>query len=149
MSGVEVRGAPGKGVGVFAIRAFRVGETVLRARAVATVAERAENTMQVGPDVHVAIDAPAVYLNHACAPSLGLRDNTHGAFDFIALTDIAAGDEVTFDYAMSEWEVGSLEDCRCGAPACRRGGALGFAALPAAIRATYAPHLAAYLRELV
>lgn len=145
MTGVDVREAPGRGVGVFATRAFRPGETVLRARAVATTAERAENTMQVGPAEHAVIDQPAVFLNHACAPVLGLRDNAFGAYDFFALADIAPGDELTFDYAMSEWEVGFIEACRCGADGCRKG-PLGFDALPLARRETYAPYLAGYLR---
>jgi hypothetical protein len=55
------------------------------------------------------------YINHSCAPNLGLRDY----HTLVAMRDIAPGEEVCYDYAMSD---GGPEDeftCACGASTCR------------------------------
>ncbi|MBS0478991.1 MAG: SET domain-containing protein [Proteobacteria bacterium] len=58
-------------------------------------------------------------INHSCAPNAGLRFTDRGVF-LIAIRDIAAGEEVTWDYsttlAQSNWHM----ICRCHAPDCRR-----------------------------
>lgn len=40
------------------------------------------------------------YVNHSCSPNCGVRLNDAGAYDFVAREPIAAGEEITFDYAM-------------------------------------------------
>jgi uncharacterized protein len=59
---------------------------------------------------------PARYLNHSCAPNCE-AELIDGRIWVVALRDIKAGEEVTFDYGYD------LEDyrqhpCRCGAPDC-------------------------------
>jgi uncharacterized protein len=54
------------------------------------------------------------YLNHSCEPTCGVR----GIFQFVALKDIKPGDEITFDYAMTESSEYSI-NCHCGKPTCR------------------------------
>lgn len=54
----------------------------------------------------------ARFNNHSCQPSC----RTVGDFD-IAVRDIAAGEELTIEYATIN--VLQTFDCRCGAPACR------------------------------
>ena len=56
----------------------------------------------------------ADFLNHSCDANLGVR----GSLRFVALRDIEAGEELTFDYAMtesSEWRM----ECGCGSSRCR------------------------------
>ena len=53
-------------------------------------------------------------LNHSCDPNTGIK----GRVTFIALRDIKPGEELTFDYSISEdseWEM----RCKCGAKNCR------------------------------
>ena len=53
--------------------------------------------------------------NHSCEPNAGVR----GLYEFVAMRDIAVGEEVCWDYAMSEnykWRI----DCLCGTPSCRK-----------------------------
>jgi hypothetical protein len=57
-------------------------------------------------------------INHSCDPNVGFA----GAIALLALRDIAAGDEITMDYATC---VASNDDafvmqCACGAPSCRK-----------------------------
>ena len=57
------------------------------------------------------------YLNHSCDPNCGVQ----GLFDFVAMRDIKAGEELTTDYAMqddSNWVVPGGK-CLCGAQNCR------------------------------
>jgi SET domain-containing protein len=56
-----------------------------------------------------------MFINHSCAPNLGIR----GQLLFVARRDIAAGEELTYDWAMEEHGA-SRTRCRCGARGCRR-----------------------------
>jgi hypothetical protein len=58
---------------------------------------------------------PADYVNHSCAPNTGLS----GQITLVALRDIAAGEEITYDYAMSDGSSYDEFACDCGAPECR------------------------------
>ena len=53
------------------------------------------------------------YTNHSCAPNCAGLD---GEFD-VAIADIAAGEQITDDYAWLGMRV--TFDCRCRAPGCR------------------------------
>lgn len=57
----------------------------------------------------------ADYINHSCNPNGGLL----GASNLIAMRDIEIGEEITFDYAMSDSTPYDQFECGCGAPNCR------------------------------
>jgi hypothetical protein len=57
----------------------------------------------------------AEYVNHSCDPSAGLN----GQIALVGLRDIAVGEEICFDYAMSESHSLFEFECRCGSPRCR------------------------------
>jgi uncharacterized protein len=61
-------------------------------------------------------DNVARLINHSCAPNCRAED-IDGRIWIVAERDIAAGEELTFDYGFpfSEWR---LHPCRCGAPRC-------------------------------
>jgi uncharacterized protein len=59
---------------------------------------------------------PADYINHSCAPNLGMS----GQIALVAMRDIAVGEEVCFDYAMTDGSAYDEFECACGAPNCRR-----------------------------
>lgn len=58
---------------------------------------------------------PADYVNHSCNPNTGLGS----PISLIAMRDIAVGEEICFDYAMSDSSPYDEFDCQCGADACR------------------------------
>lgn len=60
-------------------------------------------TVQLGKNRHVTMPEPDRLLSHSCEPCLGVKENSHGAYDFIALRPIAAGEELSFDYETTEW----------------------------------------------
>jgi uncharacterized protein len=116
---VEVAAAGAKGHGVFALREFVRGETVIVGRAIDHPHERTRMSVQVDWGRHVEMDAPATLLNHSCAPNLGVRENKWCAYDFVARRDILAGEELAFDYAMTEHSLVAPLSCCCGSADCQ------------------------------
>lgn len=115
---VQVTVAGPKGRGVFAARDFPRGETVLVGKAIDYPAQRTRMSVQLDWERHVEMDVPATLLNHSCAPNLGVHGNDWSAYDFIALRDIRAGEELAFDYAMTEYSLVVPLSCLCGSAAC-------------------------------
>jgi uncharacterized protein len=66
---------------------------------------------------HLVLDAgtPAHFGNHSCEPNLWHED----AVTVVARRDVAAGEELTVDYATQTTEPGWAMTCRCGAASCR------------------------------
>lgn len=60
-------------------------------------------------------DDPSDYFNHSCSPNAGLL----GQITLVAMRPIAAGEEICFDYAMSDSNPYDEFDCGCGSPECR------------------------------
>ena len=116
---VEVGVAGAKGLGVFAARGFVRGETVIEGKAIRYPTHRTRTSVQLDWERHVEMDAPATLLNHSCAPNLGVRENQWSAYDFVALRDILAGEELAFDYAMTEHCLVARLSCRCGGVTCQ------------------------------
>lgn len=140
-----------RGLGVFAGRPFAKGEIV--ARATGTEIDcQTEHSFQIGWHRHLEPDPPTRFFNHSCRPNLGVRTNNHGWPEFVALRDIAAGEELTYDYAMTEYRhyersLPELEfdlTCRCGAARCR--GKLGYySELSEELKEEYAGFISDYL----
>lgn len=116
---VEVAAAGAKGHGVFALREFVRGETVIVGKAMGYPPRRTRMSVQVDWGLHVEMDAPATLLNHSCAPNLGVRANEWRAYDFVALRDILSGEELVFDYAMTEHSLVAPLSCCCGDVECQ------------------------------
>jgi uncharacterized protein len=117
---VSIQEIAQKGKGVFAIRNFSRGETVIVGHGVQVLSRRSPHSIQVDFDLHVLMDEPAVWLNHCCLPNTGVRNNQFGAYDFVALVDIAEGDEITFDYETTETAFAADFQFTCNVPQCRK-----------------------------
>ncbi|HAV12773.1 MAG TPA: hypothetical protein DCX06_04650 [Opitutae bacterium] len=55
------------------------------------------------------------YYNHSCAPNCALVDG-----NIVAKRNVAVGEEVTYDYGLTETSIGWSFWCLCGQPECRR-----------------------------
>lgn len=66
----------------------------------------------LGPEQH-----PDAYINHSCGPNAELRLD-RPRIHLVALGDIAAGEEITFDYAAAYPGAWAMK-CKCGAVSCR------------------------------
>lgn len=58
---------------------------------------------------------PSDFIGHSCAPNCGMSGNTV----VVALREIEPGEELTYDYAMSDGSDYNEFECACGAAACR------------------------------
>ncbi len=118
---LHIRLTPDKGRGLFASEPIAVGTLLLEMRGqVYTVADLPEDglAMQIGDDLwlHSAGDLLDDCGNHSCEPNAGF---VTGEPVLYALRDIAAGEEVGWDYSTSIAHVDWSLTCRCGAKSCR------------------------------
>ena len=123
-----VRESPIQGRGLFAAAPIGSGEivavkgghvfdgaTLQRVRPELGPAEiQIDDDLYIGPLTGVEREGAMIFSNHSCDPNLRVR----GQIVFVARRDVAAGEELTHDWAMTDDDDGRLE-CRCGAAACR------------------------------
>jgi SET domain-containing protein len=80
-------------------------------------------------------------INHSCDPNCGIKN----LFDVVAMRDIQPGEEITWDYEMTEnykWRM----NCTCGSPICRK--TIGaYENMPLAIRKKYKGYISAWLSK--
>ena len=140
-----VKPIPGKGRGVFAGRAFLAGERLLSIEG-EPASRRGPHTIQVGWGAHIKPTEPFLFTNHSCDPNAGIRADVAGRAGLYARRVIQAGEEITWDYAMSEAELAAMP-CSCGASACRGVIEGGWDGLSEERRAAYRDWLMPYLRS--
>ena len=75
--------------------------------------EKTYKTLQLGVDKHALLLDELVYLNHSCDPNVYFNNDA-----MYAIKDIKAGDELTFFYPSTEWEMREPFDCWCKSPNC-------------------------------
>jgi hypothetical protein len=101
-------------------------------------------TIQLGEHLHQAGTEEADdFMNHSCAPNVTIDFE---ALEVRSILPIAAGELVTFDYNICEWDMREPFSCRCGASRCI-GEIRGFRHLTAAQRRSLEPYLSPYLRR--
>ena len=116
---------PGKGRGLVATGFVAKGEllvafggTVLHAAQLEALDnEERLAVVQVDEDLYLWSPSPGPgdWINHSCEPNAGLR----GQIVLIALRDIQPGEEVCYDYAMSDGSDYDEFECHCGSSLCR------------------------------
>lgn len=76
-----------------------------------------KRSIQVEDDLYLIPSrvGPADYINHSCEPNAGLS----GQICLVALRNIESGEEICFDYAMSDGSPYDEFECSCNAPTCR------------------------------
>ena len=126
---VEKRDSGIHGRGLFARESIAKHEiVVVKGGYVMTRAQRDEIAAELGPaeiqiseDLHIGPTTQSqreggmMHLNHSCEPNLGLQ----GQIVFVAMREIAEGEELTIDYAMTDDEAYEMV-CGCGAASCRK-----------------------------
>ena len=123
-----VRPSPIHGRGLFAVESIARGEVVCvkgghifdRRRLEELTPRLGPAEIQIGEDLFIGPvqederEGSMIFSNHSCEPNIGVR----GEITFVALRAIAAGEELTHDWATTD-DDGYRMECRCGAPSCR------------------------------
>jgi len=152
-----VRDSPIHGRGLFAAEPIAAGEIVAvkgghvfdrRTR------DRLRETLgsaeiQIGDDLFIGPlreeerEGSMIFSNHSCEPNIGVQ----GQVVFVALRDIAGGEELTHDWAMTDDDHDETP-CRCGAPGCR-GTVSGQDWRRPELQRRYGTHMSWYLRRKI
>ncbi len=92
---------------------------------------------------HKWIDTKGIgrFFNHSCEPNCGVKDK----FQIITMRDIKKGEELTFDYEMTEDSDWRME-CKCGSKSCRKI-IRAYKNMPEKIRKKYAGYISEWLVE--
>jgi|SRR5215469_182762 len=121
--GVEIRKSGIHHLGVFARRAFKAGEVVLRWDTSHRVPAGQASEYKQQPDLYLhpydsfsffIVQSPECYLNHSCDHNTEVKE-----FMDVAVRDIASGEEITSNYETDG--AGLSFACSCGAQNCRGG----------------------------
>lgn len=147
-----VRRVRGMGRGVFAAAPIKKGEEVAAFDGKEYGwASRAWHTNERDVLHHAIQIAPrrwrdsagiARVLNHSCEPNCGIKDLVR----LVAMRNIKKGEELTWDYEMTEDSDWYRLRCRCGAAGCRQ--IIGtYRNLPATKRRQYRGYVSAWLIE--
>ena len=122
----EWRDLGSKGFGSFAIKKIPAGSVIATFGGTASTfdglrrfpTERISRSIQVENDLFFVGPVerePGDSINHSCDPNCGMRNATQ----VVAMRDISVGEELTFDYAMSDMAPYDEFDCECDSPLCR------------------------------
>lgn len=117
---------PEKGHGLYATRPFKAGELlcmwggdILTTEQFAHChAQHRMHSVQVAEDLYIVPyggPEPADYVNHSCEPNAGIK----GQIAVVAMRDIEPGEEICFDYAMTDATPYDEFNCACGSAQCR------------------------------
>jgi hypothetical protein len=95
---------------------FKKGEVICNFKAGLTQKNATYLTVQVDIDKHITLQPEFLqYINHSCEPSVFFDTTT---MQLIALQDLNAGDEFTFFYPSTEWDMAQPFVCNCGSNNC-------------------------------
>ncbi|MEI6498905.1 MAG: SET domain-containing protein-lysine N-methyltransferase [bacterium] len=117
---VYIKKSPIEGMGVFAARDFKKGETILKWDTSETLTEEQVKDLSDSDKKYVYLidgiyrvqQVPARYVNHSCDPNTTVIN-----FSDVAIKDIKKNDEITSDCASSKVEEAII--CKCGSSNCR------------------------------
>jgi hypothetical protein len=102
--------------GLYATAPFSKGDIIIDFGSSKIVTTPNYLTVQIGEDKHIHLSPEYLqYTNHACEPNVLFNTST---MQLECLTDVAIGDELTFFYPATEWEISQTFNCHCGKPAC-------------------------------
>ncbi len=124
------KGSPSSiaGRGLFAVEDIAAGEVVavkgghiVDTATMQALPERLQNSaIQIAEGLHLVAltdeeyEPVMLFINHSCEPNVGFAGNTVLA----AMRDVAAGEELTTDYALFDVPTTTMR-CDCGTPSCR------------------------------
>ena len=145
---VILRGTKRYGKGVFAIKAIKKGEVIsafdgqiYEGDYQPWTDDLYNHTIQFARELWRDSKGVARWINHSCDPNCGIK----ALFKVVAMRDIKKGEEITWDYEMTEKNPHWKMKCRCGSELCRK--IIGnYKNMPKSIRKKYGKYISAWLR---
>ncbi|SAM03123.1 hypothetical protein [Absidia glauca] len=84
------------------LKGFDKGEIVVDLKGL-TPGPKRYSSVQVSATEHVELNSDLVYMNHSCDPTMHFDVDTMA---IVALRSLKPGDELTFFYPSTEWDMG-------------------------------------------
>ena len=151
----QMRVTPGKGSGSFATSKISKGEIVAsfggnvinQSELINYSADRVSRSLQLNSYTYLlsgAVPEAGDMINHSCEPNCGMA----GTSNVQALRDIEIGEELTFDYAMSDSSKYDEFNCACGKDKCRER-ITGLDWQKKDLQAEYSNYFSAYIKSLI
>ncbi len=147
---IKVRKTEKYGKGVFAVKNIQKGELVADwtggkiyiAKKCSDLPKKvADHAIQFAEYKWIDTKTNARYFNHSCIPNCGFK----GKFKLVTMREVDKGEELTFDYEMSEdsdWKM----KCKCANENCRK--IIGaFGNMPQKTKEKYARYISRWLRK--
>jgi hypothetical protein len=101
---------------LFAAVHFSPGDVICIFSAATTQNFATYLTVQTGADRHITLMPEFLqYINHSCTPTVFFNTTT---MQLVCLQAMQPGDEFTFFYPSTEWEMAQPFVCNCGSAAC-------------------------------
>ncbi len=101
---------------LFSLLAFLPGDEIASFSAGTIAPEPTYLTVQVGEAKHITLQPEFLqYINHSCDPNVFFDTTT---MNLVALKPIQPGEELTFFYPSTEWEMTQSFLCYCGCTNC-------------------------------
>ena len=95
---------------------FAPGDVICHFSAGITQSYATYLTVQTGADSHITLKPEFLqYINHSCAPNVFFNTAT---MELVCLQPLQPGDEFTFFYPSTEWEMAQPFVCNCGHEGC-------------------------------
>ena len=100
----------------FAQRRYEAGEVLAHFSAGEVYSKPSYLTVQVGIDKHIMLQPEHLqYINHSCEPNVFFDTSS---MEVVAVREIQEGDEMTFFYPSTEWDMAQPFTCLCGTAGC-------------------------------
>ena len=151
----QLRVTPGKGSGSLTVSKISKGEIVAsfggnvinQSELTNYSADRVSRSLQLNSVTYLlsgAVPEAGDMINHSCEPNCGMA----GTSSVQALRDIEIGEELSFDYAMSDSSQYDEFNCACGKDKCREK-ITGMDWQKKDLQAKYNKYFSAYIESLI
>ncbi|KAF9901623.1 hypothetical protein EC991_005846 [Linnemannia zychae] len=100
---------------LIACRDFSKGEIICEIEGTTPAIPKTYTSVQVSNTDHIELNSDLVFMNHSCDPTVILDTDT---MTVIAASDIKKGDNMTFFYPASEWDMEQPFPCWCCSQQC-------------------------------
>ena len=151
----QLRVTPGKGSGSLTVSKISKGEIVAsfggnvinQSELTNYSADRVSRSLQLDSDTYLlsgAVSEAGDMINHSCEPNCGMA----GTSSVQALSDIEVGEELSFDYVMSDSSQYDEFNCACAKDKCREK-ITGMDWKKKGLQAKYSNFFSAYIESLI
>lgn len=112
----------GKGNCLVSLNSIKAGKAFHQISEYEIITSPTRTSIQINKHEHIEELSRLAYLNHSCDPNIFIDLNQ---MELCALRDIKPGEELTFFYPSTEWDMSTPFQCLCGSSQClkRIGGA--------------------------